>query len=227
MKQNILEEIKKIQEMMGVSRQLLAEASTQPSWLFSMVDDIIETLFKKERYEDAWTLLKEYKEKQLTWSRLTPEKQASNRNPDLNPEQWKKNLSDEDKKLLRSAQIMDEMGRGKTEVDTLKGIIKKGQSGTLSQSEEDFLKSFVEQFFKNKDIVDSAVSSFYKKNPKAVSWGDIWKKRRLRDFNSEEDIEAWKVDLMNKIDNEITIPDYVKTPLKDEIEKSARELRKI
>jgi hypothetical protein len=225
MKQNILEEIKKIQEMMGVNPQILVEASVnQEPWFFNMVDDFIKKLFKDdENYQEAWRLLEEYKKKKLDYGQLTPAQKAKSTKND--PDEWRRGLSDEQKKLLKNAETIEGI-KSRSDMDTLWDITSRGKRlEDLSDNEKDFLNEFVRIIFNNRQLVDDAVESFYKMNPKATVWEQTWKKRKLSEFNSEASINDWSTRLKSEIDNEQSIPDYLKEALKKEIDIASNSLK--
>ena len=227
MKENILEEIKKIQEIMGVNATILTEAPVgQQPWLFNMVDDFIKTLFKDdERYEDAWRLLSDYRKKQSDYNQLSPQQKADAK-LDLNPETWRRGLSDDEKKLLKSAETIESLNRSKTDIDSLKDVINRGQRlEPISNSEQAFLDDFISTIFKNKSTLDDAVKSFYKKNQKASVWQDVWNNRKLSEFNSESSIDDWGDRLKLNIENENSIPDYLKEVLEKEIDIAVQNLK--
>ena len=218
MKQNLFEEVKRIHEIMGINKKILLESQSTEPWIFSMIDDFLKTYFKDDNSRNrAFELLEEYEIKTQTFNNLTAAQKAEAKQ-DIDPNKWRRTLSDDEKKLLDAAIQMKRLGQNRAQIDELAEIVFQGQKKNATLQQEDVLKTFLRQIFENKETVEKAVTSFYNKNPKATQLKSAWTERKLMDFNSKESMTEWGNKLKQNIDNDNSIPDYLKNSLKDEID---------
>lgn len=222
MKEILIEEILRIHEIMGLNKENLYEdvAGPTPTWIWDLIPEMMTKLFgssEDDYLQKSTDLFNNYREYIRNYN-SSPDKARM-----TDPSTWLDGKLKEDSKLKEAyeklVRINDELNTNPSELaELIKSSINKTDRGNV----DDFLqKIFTDVKFKK-----IAVDSFFDVNPNANKWKSSWNNNKLRDFDSVEQVNAWKLKLDGAIDQQTEIPGYIKDYLKKDLEDVAKKLNR-